>query len=140
MLYSTFKDFMIAATIRALPKVREKRSIPDNVYNLVKDILDKGWSVFVTVCALLALGIVAFVAAIAAFISTPVGIIVVAVLAAAGYGAYEGLKLLYRYRWFPLAIWRTGQEVKPDYERKCNDDSEIRTLLANTIDKIVSRS
>lgn len=139
-MYTTFTDFMMAATVRALPKVRQSMSIPDNVFNIVKQILESGWITFAAVCALLALGAVAFSVALASFLLTPAGLIVVAILAAAGYGAYQGLKLLYEFRWFPIAIWRTGLEVKSDFEHHKGDSAYQHDLLIKTVDMIVNRS
>lgn len=140
MIYDDFHKFMIAAAVRALPKIREKKSIPDNVFEIVRKLLDEGWSTFVAVCAILALGVAAFIGAISAFLITPPGIIVAAILAAAGFGAYKGLKLLYTYRWFPLAIWRSGKEVRAEFYNKQYDDVAIQQLLSKTIELIIKRS
>ena len=84
------------------------------------------------------LGVIAFVAAIAAFIATGIGVIVVAVLAIAGFGAYEGLKYLYANKWYPLAIWIVGKRVKPEYESCKYNDTEVSNLLERTADMIVN--
>lgn len=140
MLYNDFHKFMIDAAIRAIPKIRARKSIPDNVIVIVKKLLDEGWGTFVSVCAILALGTAAFIAAISAFLVTPAGIIAVAILAVAGYGAYKGLKLLYTYRWFPLAIWRSGNEVKSKFYKEQYDDNAIQELLYETVELIIFQS
>lgn len=139
-MYTTFTDFMMAATVRALPKVRQTMNIPDDVFSIVKQILESGWVTFAAVCVLLALGVVAFSVALASFLLTPAGLIVAAILAAAGYGAYQGLKMLYKFRWFPIAIWRTGLEVKSDFEHHKNDSAYQHDLLIKAVDMIVNRS
>ena len=139
-MYTTFTNFMMAVTVRSLPKVRQSMNIPDNVFSIVKQLLESGWITFAAVCALLALGAVAFSVALASFLLTPAGLVVIAILAAAGYGAYQGLKLLYKFRCFPIAIWRTGLEVKSDYEHHKNDPTYQHDLLIKTVDMIVNRS
>jgi len=140
IMYASFKDFMMAATVRALPKVRQSMAIPDSVSGIVKDILESGWLTFAAVCAVLAMGAVAFSVTLASFLLSPAGLIVAAILAAAGFGAYQGLKVLYTYRWFPLAIWRTGMEVKPDFDRHYSDAAYQHGLLIKAVAMIVDRS
>lgn len=138
MLYPEFSDFMIAAVRRAEPRIGETRALQMRLTTIIYSLLDKGWNVFSTTAGLLTLGVIAFVAAIAAFIATGIGVIVVAVLAIAGFGAYEGLKFLYANKWYPLAIWIVGKRVKPEYEECKYNDNEVSRLLDRTADMIVN--
>jgi amino acid transporter len=138
-MYSSFSDFIIKALKKALPEIRHSRNIPDDVIKIVCALLIRGWWVFAAVCAILALGAVAFVIAIGAFFGTGAGIIAAAVFVAAGYGAYRGIKYLYEYRWFPLAVWAVGKLVKPEYDNHASDDSYISALFARTVKMIIER-
>lgn len=137
MLYPEFSDFMTAAVRRAEPRIESSQAIQMRLATIVYNLLEKGWGVFSTTAGWLTLGAIAFVAAIAGFIATGIGVIVVAVLAIAGFGAYEGLKFLYANKWYPLAIWKVGKQVKPEYELCKYNDTEVSRLLEKTADMIV---
>ena len=138
MLYPEFSDFMTAAVRRAEPRIDETRALQMRLTTIIYSLINKGWNVFSTTAGLLTLGAIAFVAAIAAFIATGIGVIVVAVLALAGFGAYEGLKYIYANKWYPLAIWKVGKQVKPEYESCKYNDAEVSNLLERTAEMIVN--
>ena len=138
MLYPDFSDFMTAAVRKAESRIESSRAIQVRLATIVYNLLEKGWGVFSTTAGLLTLGAIAFVAAIAAFVATGVGVIVVAVLAIAGFGSYEGLKFLYANKWYPLAIWKVGKQVKPEYELCKYNDDEVSHLVDKTADMIVN--
>lgn len=138
MLYPEFSDFMTAAVRRAEPRIESSRAIQMRLATIVYNLLEKGWGVFSTTAGLLTLGAIAFVAAIAGFIATGIGVVVVAVLAIAGFGAYEGLKFLYENKWYPLAIWKVGKQVKPEYESCKYNDEDVFRLVERAADMIVN--
>jgi len=138
MLYPDFSDFMTAAVRRAEPRIGSTRALHIRLTTIIYNLLDKGWNVFSTTAGLLTLSAIAFVVAIAAFIATGIGVIVVAVLAIAGFGAYEGLKFLYANKWYPLAIWIVGKRVKPEYEKCKYYDDQVSLLVESTADMIVN--
>ena len=137
MLYPEFSDFMTAAVRRAEPRIGETRALQMRLTTIIYSLLDKGWNVFSTTAGLLTLGAIAFVAAIAAFIATGIGLLVVAVLALVGFGAYEGMKYLYANKWYPLAILKVGNRVKPEYELSKDDDSAVSRLLDKTVELLI---
>lgn len=137
MLYSTFSDFMTAAIKRAEPQIGSYRSLQMKLTTIVYGLIEKGWGVFTSTAKLLTLGAIAFVAAIAAFIATGIGLLVVAVLALVGFGAYEGMKYLYANKWYPLAILKVGNRVKPEYELSKDDDSAVSRLLDKTVELLI---
>ena len=137
MLYPEFSDFMTAAVRRAEPRIGETRALQMRLTTIIYSLLDKGWNVFSTTAGLLTLGAIAFVAAIAAFIATGIGLLVVAVLALVGFGAYEGMKYLYANKWYPLAILKGGNRVKPEYELSKDDDSAVSRLLDKTVELLI---
>ena len=137
MLYPSFSDFMTAAIKRAEPSIGANRTLPMKLTTIVYGLIEKGWGVFSSTATLLKLGIVAFVAALAAFLISGVGIIVVAILALAGFAAYEGMKYLYDNRWFSLAILKVGKKVKSEYESSKYDDNAVSLLLERTAKLLV---
>lgn len=138
MLYYTFPEFMLAAIQRAEPRINETHVLQIGLTAIVCGLIEKGWSVFVATATLLTLGAFAFAAALAAFLISGVGVIVIAVLALVGFGAYEGMKFLYANKWFPLAILNVGKNVKPEFEACKYDDSAVSRLLDRTVEMLVS--
>lgn len=137
MLYPSFSDFMAAAIRRAEPTIGAHRALPMTLITIVYGLIEKGWNVFTSTASLLKLGIVAFFAALAAFVVSGIGIIVVAVLALAGFAAYEGMKYLYKYKWFSLAILKVGNEVKAEYESSKYDDAAVTRLMERTANRLI---
>ena len=138
MLYSSFSDFMIEVIKRAEPSIGAQRALQMKLTTIVYGLIEKGWGVFTSTATLLKLGAFAFVAALAAFIVSGVGIIVVAVLAIVGFGAYEGMKYLYANKWYPLAILKVGNEVKPEFESSKFDDVAMSRLLEKTAEMLIN--
>lgn len=137
MLYSTFSDFMIEAIRRAEPRIESYRVIQMQLATIIYGLIEKGWSVFSATATLLKLGAIAFVAALAAFVVSGIGIITVAVLAIVGFGAYEGMKYLYANKWYPLAILKVGSAVKPEYEFCKYSDDDVSQLLDRTVEMLI---
>lgn len=138
MLYSNFSDFMTAAIKRAEPLIGSQRALQMKLTTIVYGLIEKGWGVFTSTATLLKLGAIAFVAALAAFIVSGVGIIVVAILAIAGFGAYEGMKYLYANKWYPLAILKVGNKVKPEFETSKYDDYAMSRLLEKATEMLIN--
>ncbi len=122
----------------AEPSIGSMKSLQMKLTAIVYGLIEKGWSVFSTTATLLKLGAIAFVAALAAFLISGVGIIVVAVLAFVGYGAYEGMKYLYDNKWYPLAILKVGNKVKPEFEASKYDDYAMSRLLEKATEMLIN--
>lgn len=137
MLYPSFSDFMTAAIKRAEPSIGANRTLPMKLTTIVYGLIEKGWGVFSSTATLLKLGIVAFIAALAAFLISGVGLIVIAVLAIAGFAAREGMKYLYDNKWFSLAILKVGNRVKGEYESSKYDDNAVSLLLERTANLLI---
>lgn len=137
MLYPTFSEFMMAAVNRAEPTISKHKTLPMKLTTIVLGIIEKGWGVFTATANLLKLGIVAFLAALAVFLVSGVGLVVIAILAVAGFAAREGMKYLYDNKWFSLAILKVGNEVKAEYESSRYDDDAVSRLLERTADRLI---
>ena len=137
MLYSNFSDFMAEAIHRSEKEIMSLRNFENKLTLIVYGLMAKGWKVFFSTVSLLKLGIIAFLAVLSAFIISGVGIVAVAVLAAVGFGAYEGMKYLYKNKWYPLAILKVGSVVKSEYESNKYDDSSVSLLMDRTVEMII---
>lgn len=138
MLYSTFSEFMLEAIRRAESSIGSYRALPMKLTTIVYSLIERDWFVFTSTAAILKLGAFAFIAALAAFLITGVGLIVAAILALAGFAAYEGMKYLYGNRWYPLAILKIGNRVKPEFESSKYDDVAVSRLLARTSEMLIN--
>lgn len=137
MLYSTFSEFMEEAIHRAESRINPSQALPMKIITIVYRLIERGWNVFSTTATLLKLGTIAFVAALAAFVISGVGIIVVAILAVVGFSAYEGMKYLYANKWYPLAILKVGTNVKSEYDSCKYDDYAVSQLLERAVEMLI---
>lgn len=137
MLYPSFSDFMTAAIKRAEPSIGANRTLPMKLTTIVLGIIEKGWWAFTATANLLKLGIFAFLAALTVFFISGAGIIVIAILAVAGFAARDGMKYLYENKWFSLAILKVGNEVKSEYESSKYDDAAVSRLLERTAERLI---
>ena len=133
--YNNFENFMSAVINEADNISRNRRGYPlyeaydapERVIVIVSKIIDNGWTKFVAVVALLALGPFAFGAAFLAFIGNPIGIALGIALAA--YGGVKAIKYLYENRKLPLAIKEVGDRYKSRFEAHRNETSYLDRLI-----------
>lgn len=104
---------------------------------IITTILNVGWPAFVAVCGLLILGPIAFVAALTAFSIGGIGVIVIAALAI--YGGVQAIKLLYKYKSTPLAIYEVGKNYKYEFDKHKGDSLYIDNLIDRASNDIIAR-
>lgn len=144
--YNKFEDFMQSVINEAdrKCKVRFGKSLADaydvnmtTVTSMLK-IINSGWWVFVALVAILVLGPLGFGAALAAFVATPAGAIVVGVLAVGG--GVAAIRTIYKNRVLPIAVKNTGEMYKSDFESHINQTSYIDSLIDRASDTLISKS
>lgn len=144
--YDKFEDFMQSVINEADSKCRSRfdQSLADAyrvnmaTVTAVLKIIDSGWWVFAALVAILVLGPLGFGAALAAFVSTPAGMIVVGVLAVGG--GVAAIRTIYKNRVLPIAVKETGEKYKSDFENHINQYSYIDSLIERAADTLISKS
>ena len=115
------------------------------VVKIILKLLVAGWLIFNAVVLLLSLAFPAFLAALASFSLTPLG---VAVLAIFGVSMVAIMRLLYKNRQLPIAIKKVGDSNKEKYysirAEYANDIPvlvrEIDGLLFKAVDDLIARA
>lgn len=143
--YNSFEDFMQSVINEADRKCRSRygKSLTEafhvaaNTSTIVKAIIEKGWWVLVALVAILVLGPFGFAAAIVAFCATPAGIIVLAILAALGFG---GIAVLYKNRVLPIVVKEVGEYYKSEFNNHRNESYYIDSLIDRASDKLLNKA
>ena len=144
--YNNFESFVTSVIEESNNKCRtrfnyslaEAYQAPSSVFQMVLKIVPKGWSFFLALIALLALGPIAFALSLTAFTLSPMGIVVIAALAV--FGGIEAIRILYKNRILPMAIKDMGEEYKYRFQTHINDMSYIDNLINEASEFLISRA
>lgn len=104
---------------------------------MIISVLNKGWIPFASMTSMFGLALIAFLAALAAFVITPIGLIVVAALVYWGGG--DAIKILYKNRVLPLSIKAIGDKYKGRFESHKNEYSYIDELIDEAADDLLHK-
>ena len=104
----------------------------------METIISLGWGAFIALVAILGLGVIFFGAALAAFVMTPVGLVITAGLAA--FGGVSSLKTLYKNRVLPIAVKETGVMYQKSFESHINDFAYIDSLVVQASQTLLSKA
>jgi len=137
--YTSFGDFMTDVVTTAnqtqdLNKLFDVKN--EEVIDIIKKIIKKGWWVFVALAVLLSLSAPVFGVSLVVFLSNPAGLIIAGTL---GVAAAASIRVLYRNKKLPLAIRSVGSEYKPQYERIVGDSND-NTAKNRVIDKLLEEA
>jgi len=137
--YSSFDGFMrdvvrVANETCNLNELFKLKS--DEILEIIMKILFKGWNLFIAVATLLALSTPIFGVTMMSFLSTPLGVVFLAVF---GFFAIDTLKKLYQDRKLPLAIKDVGTQYKPLY-RKMQENTEVGDERNDKIDGLLKEA
>ena len=148
--YYSFNDFMTKVINDADSICQENHGVgleklfdaSNSTYQAMISLIDKDWLVFLAVVALLALGPFGILLGITSFLTTPVGIIVLAVL---GSGAAATIYKMYQEHLLPQAVKSVGEKYKSrweeadgnhfvidDLERQAAEDLYFKALHSGT--------
>lgn len=144
--YNKFEDFMQVVINEADNKchrrynksLAEAYNVNINTTNMILAVISHGWWVFLALAALLGLGGIAFGISLAAFITSPPGIIVVAALALVG--GVAAIRTLYRNKVLPMAVRDTGVQFKERFENHLNNESYIDSLIDEASDCLLDKA
>ena len=133
--YDKFEDFMQDVIKSADEQCRaeygqtlaEAYNVSASIITITEALIASGWWVFLAVAVLLAMGSLGFAATLVTFVLTPVGVIVLGVLAV--FGGMAAMKHLYRSRVLPLAVKNTGEMYKEEFYRHLGDQPYIDCLI-----------
>lgn len=144
--YYSFNDFMDGVIERAnqISLAQKSRSLENLfdvnhlTYESTRKLVSYGWAVFVAVVVfLLGMGPVGIALGIAAFLATPVGIVVVMVL---GTGAVVTLRQMYKDRVLPTAVRDIGEKYKPKWHNVEGNVNAIDALSEQAAKELYSRA
>lgn len=144
--YNRFEDFMKSVVVDANKKCLNRYNVTlDELYKvrtprvmeIINLLIDKGWWVFVAVVVILSLGPIAFGVSLAAFFTTPAGLIVAVLLAG---GGIVGMRILYQNKQLPLAIKETGEYYKDYFNNHVNEISYIDNLQGQASDYLIKKA
>lgn len=149
--YTSFDKFMLEV-VEAVHKQHDLAILfgfdsPEMVVAVTLQLLQAGWWLFLGVVALLVLSPLAFGAALATFVMTPIGLAVVAIL---GTATLPLIRTLYQHKILPLAIKEIGEQYKPIYAKvleKYNSTDcqglkivEIDQLFGEAVNTLIRKS
>lgn len=144
--YDNFETFITNVVEKADLKCRDlygkeltqAYGVSTSVYGMLLAIIPKGWSLFLALIALLALGPLAFTTALIGFTVSPIGIVIVVTLAV--FGGVKAIRVLYKNRILPMAIKETGEYFKEDFKSHINERNYIDRLIEVAADRLLYKA
>lgn len=144
--YENFEAFMTNVIETADCKCRElyrkelteAYGVSASVYSMLLAIISKGWSLFLTLVALLTLRPIAFAVSFIGFTASPFGIVIIATLAV--FGGSDGIRVLYQNRILPMAIKETGEYFKDNFNSHINERSYIDRLIETAAEQLLKKA
>lgn len=140
--YYSFNDYMNDVLVECDKLCRERHNcgiedlyrVSSTTYKAIMQLITKDWRIFIAVViGILAVGPVGFVAAITAFLSTPVGWAVAAVL---GGGTIGIIKQMYHDRELPNAVKKVGETYKSRWENIEGNTYKIDSLVKEAAEEL----
>lgn len=143
--YYSFNDFMNDVLDRAneVCQAQHQVSLEDyykvskQTMRTIRKLISSGWYVFAAVVALFAAGGLGLGVAIVAFLSTPPGMIVAAVL---GVTAVASIRKMYQERVLPNAVRDVGNQYKGKWEMIEGNRSAIDSLVYEAADQLLKKA
>lgn len=129
--YDSFEIFMVEVVKKA-NSISDLNDLFDVKYekliSYLEVIIKLSWWAFVALCALLALGPIAFGLSVGSFLLTPPGLIIAGIL---GIAAATIIKQLYRNKELPLAIKKVGSKYESSWRNANGNRNSIDELFKN---------
>lgn len=143
--YYSFNDFM-NDVIEEADKISESRSgcgleelyhVKVKTYEAVRRLISKDWFVFIAFVVLLAVGPIGLGLAIAGFLTTPVGLVVVAVL---GAGSVATIKQMYKDRILPQTVRKIGEKYKSRWKQEEGNRTKIDGMVNEAAEELYNNA
>ena len=112
--------------------------VENETIGMVLAVLQKGWIPFSSMTSLFGLALIAFVAALAAFVITPIGVVVIAALIY--WGGKDAIRILYRNKTLPIAIKAVGDRYKERFDSHVNEQRYIDSLINEAAEDLIHRA
>lgn len=112
--------------------------VESDTVGMVLSVLGKGWVPFASMTSIFGLALISFVAALAAFVITPIGVVVIAALIY--WGGKDAIRILYYNRTLPLAIKAVGDTYKERFDSHVNEQRYIDSLINEAADDLIRRA
>lgn len=143
--YYSFNDFMNDVINRANEICLSRHhvslegyySVSSQTVTTIKKLIDSGWYIFVAVVALFVTGSLGLTAAIVAFLSTPPGIVVAALL---GVSAFATIRKMYQEKVLPNAVRDVGKEYKSKWEMVEGNHNAIDALIESAAEDLLRKA
>ena len=112
--------------------------VKSETIGMIISLLSKGWIPFASMTSIFGLALIAFLAALAAFVITPIGLVVVAALVY--WGGKDAIKVLYDNRVLPIAIKAVGDKYKERFDTHVNEQGYIDNLIEEAAADLIDRA
>lgn len=109
--------------------------VENDTLGMILSVLGVGWIPFAAMTSLFGLVLVAFLAALAVFVITPVGLIVVAALVM--WGGQNAIRILYDNKALPIAIKAIGDKYKDRFDSHVDEYAYINKLIDEAADDLI---
>lgn len=144
--YNSFEKFIVAVIDAAEDKCRKYYGntltglfrVPINTLEMIIKIISLSWWAFIALVSLLLLGPLTFALSLLGFASSPIGIIIISLLAM--YGGITAIKFLYRNKVLPISVKDTGERFKKEFESHIDDIPYIDSLIDRASDFLLSKT
>lgn len=144
--YNNFETFMTNVVEAANRKcidihgkeLTEAYGVSTSIYSMLLVIIPKGWSLFLALIALLALGPLAFAVSLIGFTASPFGIIIVVTLAI--FGGVKAIRILYQNRILPMAIKEIGECFKNKFKSHIDEHNYIDRLIEEAANQLLHKA
>lgn len=109
--------------------------VENDTVGMILSVLGVGWIPFAAMTSLFGLALVAFLAALAVFIITPVGVVVIAALVL--WGGKNAIRILYDNKALPIAIKTIGDKYKDRFDSHMEECAYIDGLMDEAANELI---
>lgn len=107
-----------------------------NIISIMLQILSVSWVAFLGVGALMVLAPIPFLASLAVFAISPVGLLVIAALIS--FGGVDAIKHMYERKEIVVAILDIGKKYKPEFDKLNGNVESIDALIDKAANEILN--
>ena len=139
--YNNYGEFLQAVVTTADHKSETPLyriyGVESETVGMILSILQKGWIPFSAMTSLFGLTLIVFSAALAAFVITPIGAVVIAALLI--WGGKDAIRILYNNKALPIAVKSIGYKYKSRFDSHVDELVYIDNLIEEAADDLVYR-
>lgn len=140
--YNNFETFVEAFVDESNRKCRERSghsladafNSPFKIVEMVLKVLGLGWGSYTALVGSLVLGPIAFALALVGFIASPIMAIALVL------GGVAAIRLLYKFKYLPIAIKEVGAQYRDDFNSHMGDTVYIDRLIDRASEELIVRA